>query len=102
MVITAQANPVDDSPVDAPDTYSTVDAPDTILTCRCSRYIPPVDALIHTHLSMLLMNTYLLTLQQITYPVDPPGVSETSKIPNKDHTESEKNLTVPRNESDQM
>ncbi len=31
-------------------------------------------------------------------PVDVPGVPETSKIPNKDHTESEKNLTVRRDE----
>ncbi len=59
---TAQANPVDDSHVDAPDEYLPVDT--------------PADNL----------------------PVDPPGVPETSKIPNKDHTESEKNLTVPRNE----
>ncbi len=68
---TVRANPADDSPVDAPVDDSLVDAPDEYLSVDT-----PAD----------------------NSPVDAPGVPETNKIPNKDHTESEKNLTVRRDE----
>ncbi len=86
---TVQANSADDSPVDAPDTYLPVDAPvDDSLVDAPDTWLP-VDA----------PDEYLpVDTPTDNSPVDALGVPETSKIPNKDHTESENNLTVRRDE----